>query len=96
MEILALLFIELFGDWFSKTMFRVFLGAAVFFLPFLLVSIYLWNSDSNLWIFASTIASKVAAAAVLIVGLVMAFCMLAVLAENNSWNQLLGDGDLPK
>jgi len=38
MEILARLFLELFGDWFSTPMLRVFLGATVFFLPFLLVS----------------------------------------------------------
>jgi len=88
MEILALLFLELFGDWFSKTMLRVFLGATVFFLPFLLVSINLWSSGSNLWIFASPIASKVFAVAALLYGLLMAFCMLAVLAENSSANHI--------
>ena len=73
MKFITVGFLELFGDWFSKTVARVFLGTTVFFLPFLLFSILLWTSDSNLWIFASTIASKICSIAMLLLGLFMAF-----------------------
>ncbi len=91
MEFIALVFIEVFGDWFSKTVLRVFLGTIVFFLPFLLFSILLWTSDSNLWIFASTIASKICAIAMLLLGIFMAINMLVALAECNSARHYFGD-----
>lgn len=96
METLAEPFLELFGAWFSKAVLRVFLGATVFFLPDLLIVICLWTSDSNLWDFASTIASKLLSVAVLLFGMVMDFCMLVALAENNSANHFLGEADWPK
>ena len=96
MEMFADMFMELFGEWFSKTILRVFLGAIVFFLPFLLIAICLWTSESNLWIFASTIASKVLAVVVLLFSLDMAFGVLWALGELNSWNRIVGDVDRPR
>jgi len=91
MEFIAMAFLELFGDFFSKTVARVFIGTAVFFLPFLLIAIWLWTSDSNLWIFASAIASKILAVIVLLLGVFMALNMLWVLAEGNSARHYFGD-----
>ena len=93
MELITLAFVVLCGDWFSKTVARVFLGATVFFMPFLLGAIWLWTSDSTLWIFASAIASKVLAVVVLLLGLVMAFNMLCVLAEGGSARIYFGDNE---
>ena len=93
MEFLAMVFLELFGDFFSKTVARVFIGTAVYFLPFLLIVIWLWTSDSNLWIFVSAVASKVLAVVVFLAGLFMAFNLLCVLAEGNSARICFGDYD---
>lgn len=91
MESLAMAIFDLFGDWFTKTMARVFLGAAVMFLPFLIGAIWLWTSDSNLLIFVSAVASKVLAVVVLLAGLFMAFNLLCLLAEGNSARICFGD-----
>ena len=93
MELIAMAFLELCGDWFSKTVARVFLGTAVFFMPFLLIAIWLWTSDSNLWIFVSAMASKILAVIVLLLGAFMALNMLCALAEGNSARHYFGDSD---
>ena len=92
MEFISMVFLELFGNFFSKTVARVFNGTALFFMPFLLFAIWLWTSDSSLWIFVSAIASKILAAMVLLLGLFMALNMLCILAENNSARHYVGDG----
>ena len=93
MEFIAMVFLELFGDFFWKTVARVFAGTAVYILPFLLVAIWLWTSDSSLWIFVSAIASKILAAIVLLLGAFMALNMLCVLADGNSARHYFGDSD---
>ena len=81
MEYIVEVYVALFGRWLSKTFLRVVLGAAILSIPFLLVSFGLWMSDSNLWIFAGTIASKVAALFVALFGLLASLCALGALAE---------------
>ena len=81
------------GEGFSKTVARVFIGTAVFFMPSLLIAIWLWTSDSNLWIFVSAMASKILAVIAPLLGAFMALNMLCALAEGNSARHYFGDSD---
>ena len=77
-------YLELVGEHFTVSLRRVFLGAALFLLPFVACAIGLWVSESNLFIFSGPWASKFVGVAIFAYGINVSFGVFFALGEGHS------------
>jgi hypothetical protein len=77
-------YLDIFGEVFTVSLYRVFLGAALFFSPFVACAIGLWISGSSLFIFTGQWGSKFAAVAVFCYGINVSFGVFFALGEGHS------------
>ncbi|MFN7221668.1 MAG: hypothetical protein ACK5UX_13640 [Burkholderiales bacterium] len=85
-------YLAIVGEFFTLSLYRVFLGAALFFAPFGALAGALWMSESNLLIFTGSWASKLAAVAVCGYALNVSFAVFFALGEGHSEYMTLGEG----
>ncbi|MCA3027710.1 MAG: hypothetical protein ING66_03840 [Rhodocyclaceae bacterium] len=92
MKTIMIYYLDIFGEAFTVSLYRVFLGAAIFFSPFVACAIGLWISGSSLFIFTGPWVSKVASIAILIYGLNVSFAVFWALGEGHSEYMTIGEG----
>lgn len=95
MNTIVTYYLEIFGEFFTLSLYRVFLGAAIFFAPFGALAGVLWISESNLLVFTGSWASKLAAVAVCGYGLNISFAVFWALGEGHSEYMTIGEGAIP-
>lgn len=88
---------EVVMDWAIKHDWRVFFVTMVHLGLFIWLAVWIWGTESNLWIFASATASKVLAVLVGFWGFLMSVNVFGALGSQASWERhVIGPPDRPE